>query len=133
MDNFIFTSSQYEQLKKEYEQVLQPNPTASLSLLNGIIKRLENNSFQMPLHLQNTIINNLFQAQQTLQILNPNHNLSSSLQFKNNVFSLLYYLSMLSNQLTSHLYKSAYQTIYLKSNNLIIKSITQISLYFTKK
>lgn len=132
MNDFILSDYQYANLKSEYDKQITTDPTAPISLLNSIIKSLENNGFLMPINLQKIILSNLLQAQQLLQILNST-NKHSSIQLKNNPFSLIYHLSILSNQLTSHPFKSAYQLIYLKANNLIIKSISQVCGYFIKK
>ncbi|MBQ7798097.1 MAG: hypothetical protein IJ371_03140, partial [Clostridia bacterium] len=51
----------------------------------------------------------------------------------NNPFALIAHLSQLSKQLNSYTLKSAYQIISLKSNDLILKSINEISNYFANK
>lgn len=131
MDDFIFNNFNYEQLQKGYNKQLKADDFC-INHLNSLIKVLENSHFQMPLSLQNTILNTLLNAQQILDILYKNHSYSN-LTLQNNPFELIKHLNEISLTLNSHTLKSVYQILYLKSNNLILEAIKQISNYFSSK
>ena len=128
----LFSDAEYEALKSAYNNILHSNSAECLSYLNGILKVLENNNFQMPLTLQNEILADLSQAKQILGILCVD-NVCSNLNLNGNIFTLLFYLSHLSSLLNSHTIKSANQILHLKTNNLIINCINKISKYFKNK
>lgn len=130
-DNFIFNLNQYNKLQQGYNKVLTPN-NFSLSILNSLIKSLENNNFQLPLNLQNSILNTLLSAKEILNLLHKETSYKSS-NLQNNPFNLIYNLSIISINLNSHTLKSAYQILYLKANNLILEAIKQISNHFSNK
>ena len=130
-DNFIFNLNQYNKLQQGYNKALTPN-NFSLSILNSLIKSLENNNFQLPLNLQNSILNTLLSAKEILNLLHKETSYKSS-NLQNNPFNLIYNLSIISINLNSHTLKSAYQILYLKANNLILEAIKQISNHFSNK
>ena len=130
-DNFIFNLNQYNKLQQGYNKVLTPN-NFSISILNSLIKSLENNNFQLPLNLQNSILNTLLSAKEILNLLHKETSYKSS-NLQNNPFNLIYNLSIISINLNSHTLKSAYQILYLKANNLILEAIKQISNHFSNK
>lgn len=131
MDDFIFNNFDYKQLQKEYNKQLKVD-NFCINYLNCIIKTLENNNFQMPLNLQNSVLNTLSNAQQILNLLYKK-NSCSTLNLQNNPFELIKHLNKISLALNSHTLKSAYQILYLKSNNLILDATNQICNYFSNK
>ena len=130
--DFIFNNNQYNKLKQEYDKFLNPKTEFCISALTSIINKLHINSFQLPLNLQNQILDKLLRAQEILNIIHLTHP-SSQIKFLNNPFNLIYNLITLSIQLNSYSFKSPYQILYLKSNDLISQSIQQISNYFMNK
>lgn len=130
--DFVFNDNQYQQLRNEYQKTLTPTTKTHITLLNNIIETLKCNNFQMPLSLQNQILSNLSNAKQILEILNTTSTPTIPIN-PNNPFALIAHLSQLSKQLNSYTLKSAYQIISLKSNDLILKSINEISNYFANK
>lgn len=132
--DFIFNDNEYNKLKNEYDKLLSNNTDNCLAKLNNLIKLLEINSFDMPIDLQNSVLDLLLQAQNILKIINteskPNKIPSPQ---STNIFTLIKQLCELSVELNSHTLKSAYQIICLKSNNFILNAINKISAYFENK
>lgn len=131
-DIILFSDAEYLALKSAYDSIPRPNSIECLNYLNGILQILENNSFQMPLILQNDIFSDLSKAKQILEILCID-NSYSHLNCDRNVFALISHLSHLSFLLTTNTIKSATQTLHLKVNNLIVGCINKIAEYFKNK
>ncbi len=134
MDNFdlILTDTQYKIINNEYKKISLPQPVEILNLLTSIIHNLEINGFMLPLNLQNKTLNQLLNAKQLLNILYQEKSTNRAL-INNNPFELLKHLTNVSLKLNSHSLKSFYQTIYLKTNSLILNLIYEISQYFANK
>lgn len=135
MNNFdcILTSEQYQKLAKEYSQLFKTEPHTAFSLLCNIIKKIEVDSFKLPLALQNSIANKLLLSRKILQTLTTSKPTIDVRQLKNNPFNLIIYLSTISKHLTSHNIKSPHLTISLKANKLILDCIEEICMYFAGK
>ena len=131
--DLIYSDKVYSKLNQEYKKLLTPNTSVSLEHLNIVINELQTNGFQMPLVLQNKILNYLNQSKQILDILYPSTAQNSKIHFTNNPFNLICHLTIISIQLSSIELKSAYQMLQLKSNNFILKSIKEMSNYFMNK
>ena len=134
MDNidFVFSEAEYDKLNREYSKQFVPDVSRPISYLNGLIEQVEKNSFQMPLTLQNKILNNLLSAKQILNILHRN-NAIKSFTVQNNPFALIEQLSTLTLELNHFTLKSPYQILSLKAVNILLEAIKQISNYFSNK
>jgi len=134
MDNidFVFSEAEYDKLNREYSKQLVPDISRPISCLNGLVEQVEKNSFQMPLTLQNKILNNLLSAKQILNILHRNNTIES-FTVQNNPFTLIEQLSTLTLELNHFTLKSPYQVLSLKAVNILLKAIKQISYYFSNK
>ncbi|MBQ7880412.1 MAG: hypothetical protein IJ358_01025 [Clostridia bacterium] len=130
--DFVLTNEEYGQLNNEYHKILNTQPHFDTTQLNTLIKVVQNNNFQMPLTLQNQILDLLLNAKQILDIITQNNNIANT-NLSNNPFQLIQNLSQISYQLNSFTFKNAYQILYSKANNLIIKTINLISEYFSNK
>lgn len=130
--DFIFTNKQYETLRKEYTFALTPNLKSCTETLNTLIKIIENQPFNLSINLQTSVHNTLLNAKQILDIISPTNN-TIDLNLSHNCFELIHQLTEISIKLTSHSFKSPYQTLCLKSNNLILFAIKEISNYFANK
>ena len=135
MDNFnnILRPEQYTKLQQEYSKILTPPLDDCINLLNNIISSLETQGFGMPLRLQNQTLNTLNHARQILEISHQSKPLQK-IKISNSPLELIYQLSNLSIKLTSYNYfKSPYQILNFKTNNLIMDCILNILRYFIKK
>lgn len=128
----IFSDDIYTKLQQAYKDKLTPDKP-NTNLLTSIITTLQTSNFQLPTTLQNNVLHNLSHAKEILDIIyNPTPSKPQPLT-NNNPFQLIHHLTTLSLTLTSHNIKSPYQTICLKSNQLILKTIHDISDYFINK
>ncbi len=127
----IFTEEQYLQLQEEYKKKLS-TPQTFINQLQSITTSLQHTSFQMPLRLQNQILRNLSIVQQILSIVYVGKSPKST-TIPNTPFDLIYYLTQLSLDLTSHAFKSPYQILLLKANTFTLQSIKEICEYFSSK
>ena len=134
MDNmdFIFSNKEYTQLKNEYNNLLTHKTNNYIYLINDIIFNLNHTHFQMPPALKNRLLCKLFQAQNILDILFKSSK-NKQLNTPTNPFGLINQLSILSKLLNSHSFKSPFQTLCLKCNNLLLTCIEEISNYFMNK
>jgi len=132
MDNFVFTEEQYKKLQQEYLKQTPQFNRELIAKLNCIIKTLENNSFQLPIELQNASLNKLLQAKELLNILYID-NSTTSLTLPNNPFALINLLTQISIDLNLYSLENIYKIISIKANNLILETIGQISNYFKDK
>ena len=130
--DFIFDKNEYKLLKNAYDKKIAPHPEDIINKINNLIESLKNNSFQMPLYLQNDILNNLLQVQNILYILHK-QDPNQSQPIKNSLFDFMYNISNISMLLNSHIIKSPYQVLYLKANNLLLQCLNKILKYFTEK
>ena len=129
--DFIFDENDYRHLKKEYDKNLAIDANIAYDL-NRLTLTLESNNFQMPIMLQNDILNTLSQALDILNILHPGVK-GHPQHLNNNIFEFINVLSQISIKLNSHSIKSAYQILYLKTNDLLLDCINKISKHFSNK
>ena len=131
-DFYLFSDAQYNLLQQKYAQQLSPRANNTLNKLNQIIDQLYTHSFNMPLRLQNTILNLLQQAKQALEI-SCQPQTYTRLNISNSPFQLIFVLGQIAQDLNTYNTKCAYQILYAKSNYFIIDAICKISNYFLKK
>lgn len=131
--DFVFSEEQYKLLSAKYDKILCPDLTGPANSLGNAITLLENNNFQMPLDLQNKVLNQLLQAQQLLQILFPQKPTPSPNTAPNNPFYLISILGQSSVNLRNPAMNTPYQIIAAKFNSTILDSINNIAKYFKNK
>ena len=134
MDNFIFTEQQYLQLKNAYEHFMGISPETILSDISSLISLLEYNNFNLPLILQNKVLNNLSTAYEIISVVFNDKPTHQQIQMHHqNPFNLIKPLCQISINLTKYEFKSPYQIILLKANNFILKCIDIVCDYFSNK
>jgi len=132
MDNLVFSETQYKKLQQEYSKQIPTFCPKSINKLNSIISSLKINGFQLPIELQNNSLNKLAQAKELLNILHIS-NTCNDISLSDNPFDIISSLSEISIDLNRYNLKNIYQIICIKSNNLILETINQISNYFKNK
>ena len=107
--------------KQEYLKQIPELKQETINKLNSIILSLKDNSFQLPIKIQNSCLDKLLQAKELLNILrNSYHGNTNSLNLSNNPFSLIYDLSEIVYDLNKNTFKNIHQIISAKTNNLLI-------------
>lgn len=132
MSNLIFSDEQYSQLQQAYSHTLSVQNPDIIYKLTNLINNLKIQSFNLPLNTQNKVLNKLERASELLHIIYKSFKFKTT-QIKNNTFELILNLCYLSQFLTQHPFNGPYQTIYFKSNQLIMDSILEIVKYFSSK
>lgn len=129
---FVFSNEQYKLLNDGYSKIFTPSFSPAINALHDVISLLENNSFGLPLTLQNSIRNHLLQAQQTLSILNrqPSH---AHQHINRTPFSLIVTLSQVALELNSANPNSPNQILASKANSQILQAINKTAKYFENK
>lgn len=129
---FVFSDEQYKLLSDGYSKIFTPSFSPAINALRNIISLLENNSFGLPLTLQNSIRNHLLQAKQTLNVLNRQPTRAHQ-HINHNPFSLIATLSQVALELNSANPNSPNQILTSKANSQILQAINKTAKYFENK
>lgn len=128
----VLSNEQYDKLNEAYSASLHEKTSGILIDIESFIHTLEQNGFGLPRKLQAEILSHLTHAKQILNLLHDQPFHKTEL-FETNPFHLIALLTELSIKLNSHTLKSAYQILFIKTNNIILECIKIISAHFSNK
>ena len=130
-DDFILSDQKYSELNSAYSKLNQSHFSGAIEQLSSLCTIIENNSFGLPLSIQNSIRHNLLEAREILTLIFQNRTQSHK-PLNNNPVALIHELANISRTLNYKSFKSAYYILSCKANNIILQSIIDICKYYEK-
>lgn len=127
----VFSEEQYKKMREAYDKVLTPLNFSHISKLKQVLNQIQQHPFYMTPALRKAICNKLDCAIQILSILSQQED-NTNLQITS-PFSIIYELSSIIKDLSSHSLDSPCKKICQKASFCLLEIINMISAHLANK